>query len=192
MKQRLFVGYLLNEAERQPFSQVQEKVNGLIPKDIRFKLVEVENLHLSLSFLGEVDQNQVEKVKKVLGFLIPTLRPPAVNLNRIELIPPTRPRILAYQTNNEKVSTQLTQLAQAINKNLADLGITARTKPPHLTLIRFKKPLTRQTVVKIRKDLSKLTDELPVTLDRIHLVESQLFPTGPQYQVLKTYSLKKA
>lgn len=148
--------------------------------DISLKVVEDENLHITLRFIGEVDEALVSDLTKVLS-CVTSYKKFVVRFKDIGAFPSiSRPRVI-WLGISEGV-TQLKLLRDCVERGLKSLRIQADREDftPHITLARVKE-------LKPSKCLSKLFTELsdvdvgtsPVT--RVKLKKSVLTPRGPIY-----------
>src|SRR3989304_7295157 len=80
---RLFIGIMLPESLRDQIILLQNKIKYLLEG----KLVEKENLHISLSFLGEVDQNKIASVGAMLDHICSKHEKLQVKLGGLKFIP---------------------------------------------------------------------------------------------------------
>lgn len=148
------------------------------------KWVEKENLHLTLHFLGDLENEELEKVKDILK---KTIVPKEIKLK----IGPTgcfphqnNPRILFFQCEENK-NNYLRELQQKIGRELQKSGFNIDQRPwqMHLTFGRVKSP------IKIPDSFKKETASKEFLIQSIDLMKSNLQPGGPVYTILEKYSL---
>lgn len=167
---------------------------GLSRAGADVKWVRPENLHLTLSFLGEHRAEDVPVIKSAVerstrGF-------PAFSLafSRLGVFESwERPRVLWLGI--ERGTGDLVELAAGIDRQLAQAGIeTAEKGRPfaaHLTLGRFR---SRRHAERLRDAAASFAAprvmEMPV--GRLVLYESRLFPEGPSYAALAESELPAA
>jgi RNA 2',3'-cyclic 3'-phosphodiesterase len=143
----------------------------------------VENLHLTLKFLGEVEaahtntimQACVETASQHCGFRLA--------LNGLGFFPNVRhPRVIWAGLKDD--SSELQALHKSLEEKFYTLGFTRKEKPfnPHLTLGRIK------TAKNVRQLVSRTEAyQLPVlsfTIAELVLMQSQLQPGGSIYTPL--------
>ncbi len=169
-------------------SQVIEKISKF-QTDLRVngKPVEPHNLHFTLQFLGDVPENQVEKVKEGLQRIeFPNF---TVNFKGIGAFPKMKfPRVIWIGTD-EKGGNELVSLAEKVQETLASLGFKS-DKPfkPHITIFRIK-----NKIGDITKELEKF-ESLEFGTQEItnfKLKQSFLTSKGPIYSYLIVISVKK-
>jgi len=142
------------------------------------KVVEVENLHLTLSFLGDVEEKAVEEIKKKLEEIASFFTPFEIAFDGIKLIPTPRfIRVIGLETT----SKSLWNLAKTVEKTVG-----GDVKPPHLTLFRVKK-------VKDRASLLRLVESIKFSrsmiVEDIKLMKSTLTRKGPIYEAVASFPL---
>ena len=144
-------------------------------------------LHLTLHFIGGVPEAVANAYEAVLhqvdapGF---ELRIAGVGQFPTE----SRPRIIWAGVENRP---PLRALHEAIGQALEREGFQREKRPyhPHITLMRFRKPLRRGPASRwIKRHLDFYTDALPVT--QFILYESELTAEGPMYTKRRVYDLR--
>ena len=146
-----------------------------------------KNLHITLIFIGYVDNDETYRIAKTIGEVAKKHRPFYINLEKIIAGPPNAtPRM--FWAEGEK-SQKLADLQMDLENALSFGGNykkEARAFRPHITLARFKYEVTK----KIREMGSveeKINYQIPV--DSIELMQSDLRRTGPEYTILESVNL---
>lgn len=154
----------------------------LIASGADLKLVERENLHITLRFLGEITPSLVEAIGQLI--LETTFKPFMVFFRGVGAFPHSRrPRVIWIGVS--KGAQELKELHSRIEAGLSDLGIRReeRAFTPHLTIAR----------VRGGRNIERLTVELTSLLDlefgsliisHVRLKRSTLTPRGPIYSTL--------
>lgn len=140
-------------------------------------------LHLTLRFLGNIDETQVEPLSRTLARSVEGFAPFALRLKGLGTFPTlSRPRVLWVGIDE---SRELAQLHSAIGRETARLGFSpgGRRFRPHLTLARFRSPRGSEAL-QSRIDASHDWDNLSFDVDAVHLFRSDLKPTGAVYTKL--------
>ena len=155
--------------------EFQEKIN------IDGKPVELQNLHFTLQFLGEISEEITQKIIQSLKTI--EFSSFDVNLKEIGAFPkPKFPRVVWIGTDNDG-GNMLVQLSKKVEKVLEPLGFFS-DKPfkPHITVFRIKKK-----VGDITKELDeqKMIDFGIQEVTNIKLKKSELTPSGPIYSDLE-------
>lgn len=128
---RLFVAVDIDDAIRERISRFLEGVRG-VAEEARW--VRPESLHVTLKFIGEKTEEEVEKIKCVLGTIeAGTFE---MSIRGYGFFPSARaPRVFWVGIGGGR---QLTSLAAAVDEKLAGLEIPKEEHAftPHLTLAR--------------------------------------------------------
>jgi len=159
------------------------RIQGIISKKpFTGKLIELENLHLTLKFLGEVNENILNKTKKALSTIkFPTLN---LQLNHVGTFNyKNKPRIIWI-----KVTGNIFTLQKQIDESLKDLLPPEERFMSHLTIARIKyvksPSLFTDYISKIKPKKIKFQ------INNFKLKSSELHAQGPVYTTLRTYLLQ--
>ncbi|MDA3836571.1 MAG: RNA 2',3'-cyclic phosphodiesterase [Nanoarchaeota archaeon] len=176
MTKRCFISINLPQEVRE---QIYTAISGKFNKVLKGKELPMESYHMTLKFLGEIDEEKVEKIKAKMetidfeGF--------EVKIGR-----------LGYMENNvrgilyvELISDWLMQLVKEV---WGKVGWSDRKFKSHITLMRTKKCLNIHKLRNMMKDVKFRS--LFFDVDKIYLMESELLKEGAKYSVLKEVSLK--
>ena len=155
--------------------------------DIEAKPVNLENLHFTLQFLGEITDEISKKVIDALNTI--EFSSFKINLKGVGVFPkPKFPRVV-WIGIDENGGKMLIQLAKKVGKVLEPLGFSP-DKPfkPHITIFRIKKK-----VGDITKELDdqKMADFGIQKIISFKLKKSELTSTGPIYSDLEEIKLRK-
>ncbi len=154
------------------------------------KWVSVENLHITLKFLGEVPEKLTEVIQQRLIGTSGRHIPFDLKLRSIGVFPDRkRPRVVWIDIVSPE---ELAKLQQAIEETLETLGFTRedRAFSPHLTIGRVRSLRGRDFLLKAMEALKDI-DFGNISVDRIYLMKSDLKPAGAQYSVIAEFPLTK-
>ena len=179
---RLFIAIDLPEAVK---GQLAELCSGLPDA----KWVKHEQMHLTLYFIGDVDEAGFTAVKSALmGVAAP---PFAMHLEGVGQFPAKgKPRVLWVDV---KAPPLLAELQQSIMASLTILGLPPPDHPfsPHITLARFKTPPPTDTVRPFYAQHAAFKTE-PFAVSSFILFSSTLTPRGSIYHHEALYPLSAA
>ena len=147
-----------------------------------------ENLHLTLKFLGNIAESQVEPITAALRHPLGLFSPCTISAKGLGVFPDfRRPKILWVGLTGD----QLVQLAAEIESALMPIGFTPENRAftPHLTIGRWREG--SRPVKNLRQEIDSLNDfEFGACAVRqIVLFQSVLKPEGASYSELKTIQL---
>lgn len=195
-----------------PFGQFIKYKKNTLPKRCGVKWVKPDGFHLTLHFLGYLDEPQIEKVMAVMNELAKKFGPINFEAEGIGAFPAlTNPRIIfldCRQTNGNSVYELQTELGKKLEK----IGITIdkRRWQAHLTLGRVNPVRNTRKVLNFasrQKDIisNGVKTKLPqsvhslakyvkiknkqFSVDSFELMESHLSPSGAEYEIVTSYKL---
>jgi 2'-5' RNA ligase len=166
------VGKLLDDAR-------QVLARKLVRGGVRW--VKTSNIHLTLRFLGNAKSDQLPVLYDGLDKAASRCAPFSLVLDSLGCFPnPRRPRVIWVGLNGELSS--LNSLYREVEKMLADNGweVEGRGYHPHLTLGRVKDS-TKVVEAQFPWGVRLASGEIDV--DAVHLIESQLLPSGAVYSI---------
>lgn len=173
---RAFIAVELALEVRQELGRIRDVVAlALPPRAVR--LVQPDNMHLTLRFLGDTAVTQLPSLTQQLDELASQHASFSLQLEGLGCFPnPKRPRVIWVGVTGEHAA--LLAVKQELDKRLAPLGWPPEDKPfsAHLTIGRVgdgRLPATMNWNLPI--------SPLPFTVQEIHLIESRLTPKGPIY-----------
>lgn len=183
MKRRLFIAILLEEEIKRKIEKIKkEKMKKFPSSSLRW--VEKENFHITLNFLGNVEEEKIEEIKKAILKAVKEVSSFPIILNEVLTFPEKKPRMIWV---SGEVSPFLLSLKKKIDDNLREINISFKDNHPfrlHITLARAKGRVLFKREFKEKIQISFLAKE-------IGLMESKLSPKGPTYIPLSIFSLKK-
>ncbi len=143
------------------------------------RLTAAEHLHLTVKFLGNVEDDRLEDVIAALRLATEGAGRFALNVEGLIVLPDSRrPRVLAAELDRPP---GLLMLVEAMEDAMEAAGFPreGRVYRPHITLGRFRKP---------PRGALPTVDLVPTgfVANRIELMQSVLRPEGPQYNVMAT------
>ena len=173
-RMRLFVGFLIPESQKEAIIELQSEIGTL---DADCKNVERDNLHLSMSFLGETAEDDVERIEKDLKEISLKFKKFDVAISGTRAIPNQRiVRVIALDVFDD--SGVLDRLLEEIRQKIG-----GDVKPPHLTLCRMKSARGKERILEfVGKHNSDSFGKIKIS--SIQLIESKLSRSGPVYSVV--------
>ena len=144
------------------------------------------NFHLTLKFMGEIEENKVETLKEALSRSVKGQEKFCLEFKGIGAFPNLdRPRVLWIGV--EENISQLMKLANLVEKETVESGFSKSDKPfsAHLTLARFSFPPQPSYLESLKPVQNISFGKLYV--DRISLIQSILQPAGAEHQPLDEF-----
>ena len=187
MKRRIFIAINLPKDIKKTLADFQKKW-----QDLPARWVNPENIHITLVFVGYVEDKGLEEVKQAVGEVVKKHPPFSITLNEISYGPPKiiPPRMIWAVGESQDV---FLQIKNDIEKELVKIPKMffkpeKRDSIPHITLARIKEWEWRRIEPEERPQVAeKINLTFPVA--SIELMESVLKRTGPEYKILESYFL---
>jgi RNA 2',3'-cyclic 3'-phosphodiesterase len=156
---------------------------------VKISWTKIDNLHLTLQFLGYIEEAVVEKIRTALQTVAAQHQPFELAVRGAGAFPnENRPRVIWVGCHD--AGGGLKALAQAVQTVMEPLGFEPehREFSAHLTLGRVKIP---HPDVALTRAIDSLKDKTFGTLrvEAIHLFESHLHPEGSIYTKISSHAL---
>ncbi len=183
---RIFIGIDISEEARSAVAAYTEDLRRGFPT-VRVGWEGLEKLHLTLKFLGEVDEREVLAIAGAAERAASVVRPYSAALESTGSFPPKGdPRILWIGLVDDGSTAEL---ATSIGKQCESLGfeMEKRKFSPHLTIGRLREPRSSRDLTRVhtRRQFGPVTFEI----SQITVFESKLAPTGSTYHRFGSYPL---
>ncbi len=184
---RTFVGVDIGSDIRARVASLQKKLAAIEP-DVKW--TETENLHITLCFLGEVDDREIPTVCRLVQGAAKGHAPFPMTVETVGAFPHLRtPRILWVGVNDG--ADVLTALHDGLEPGFEGLGYRReeRRYKPHVTLGRVRGD---KTGPKLAAALAAQANwhAGETTVQEILVMGSHLGPQGPRYTVLGRAKLR--
>jgi 2'-5' RNA ligase len=184
---RAFVAIKVDEPVLERIAQATEILRSKL-HDIRW--IATANCHLTLKFLGAVDETRVDHIGSALQRKLDLFPQCAISVKGLGIFPDAkRPRVLWAGVEGETLAA----LAEGVESALAPLGFEREQRPfrPHLTIGRWRQgkragpELERELLAWRGFDFGRSG------VDAVALMQSVLQRAGAEYRELKTVQLKR-
>lgn len=156
-------------------------------------IVQKENLHITLKFLGEVEERLIPQVTQALENIATEFSPFTLKITHPGVFPDKyKPRVIWMGTENTET---LKELAKKLDESMEALGFQREERDfkSHITLARVKNPENGKYLFgKIIKQFSfqkQNSHLLSFSVKEFVLMKSTLTPKGSIYSVLKRFPL---
>ncbi|HAU68904.1 MAG TPA: RNA 2',3'-cyclic phosphodiesterase [Gammaproteobacteria bacterium] len=178
---RCFIALSLSEDARDTLGDVAAKM-AYQDKSNAVRWVDQENFHVTLGFLGELGEEEIERLADELDTSLSSFGAETV-VSGISPFPETKPKLIAAMLNpSDSLSDIHQQTLAAINT--AQLAYDKRRFLPHVTLGRLRHSRNRYS------GSIPLTFTLPIEFDEVVLYESHLGTNGAEYDPVFRYPLE--
>lgn len=176
---RVFISIKLSDEAVSEIKKIQKdlKSSGLFEG----KLTEEENLHLTLKFLGEIDNKKIEEVKSRLNKV--KVKNFNARLGEIGVFSEKFIRIIWIKLEGDGVFELQKQIDEALEglfgKEVRFMG--------HITIARVKSIVNKKAFIGFLEKIK--VKSLEFAVESFYLMKSELFPEGPVYVALEEFSL---
>jgi len=185
---RAFIAIDLPDEVRIAIDDAQARLKQ-VHVGVKISWTKVENLHLTLQFLGSVEEASVEKIKSALQSVVVRHQPFEATVRGAGAFPDDhRPRVIWIGCDDTE--GRLKALAGAVQASLRPLGFEPEQHEftAHLTLGRIRAPRPDVALTRALDSLKNMAFGA-WRVEAIHLFESQLRPEGSRYKKLSSHVL---
>jgi 2'-5' RNA ligase len=187
---RTFIAVDVGKPLRDRLVALQEKLGQSVAA---VKWVEVENLHVTLLFLGEVDERELPPLCRAVSVVCGRHDRFDLSLATVGCFPnPRRPRVVWAGVGAG--GPELVALHDSLEPPLLELRCYRREErqfTPHVTLGRVKSDGSADALAAALTKQAKWRGG-EVEVREVLVMSSQLTPLGPEYTVLSRSKLRKA
>lgn len=185
---RAFIALDIPDAVRQAAATLQSKLRRL-PWPCPVSWVRIDNLHLTLQFLGDVDESRVAEIGRALDGVAARHEPFALRVRGVGAFPDAeRPRVVWIGCRDK--ADRLTMLTVDAQQAMTTFGCRVDEHPfaGHLTLARVKR-MRPDAALTRGLDCFKDSDLGAMRVEAVHLFQSRLHPQGSIYTRLSSHQL---
>ncbi|HVR27914.1 MAG TPA: RNA 2',3'-cyclic phosphodiesterase [Thermoanaerobaculia bacterium] len=192
---RLFVAFEIPDRVRGGIAGRADALRASLPPA---RWVRGDQLHLTLVFLGEVEERRLSEIEAALAPVFAATSTLRLRLGESGTFPPERPARVAWI--GVEAEQDLPALERRVRAALEDVlgragrvvggtgpGVEERPYHTHVTLARPRRPGGRAAIAAFRQGLAGLTGEWAEP--RAVLMESRLGGSGSRYEVRQAYPL---
>jgi len=157
------------------------------------KWVEPHNLHLTIRFLGEIDEPQRRAVEALASRVASRTAPTLLQLSQVGAFPSLRaPRVVWVGIDEGR--EPLVRMAEQLEEELVRAGFQqeARAFEAHATLGRVRSGRRRTELVERLTQFAWPSAPEPFVADHLTLFQSVLSPSGPTYLPLARFAFTAA
>lgn len=185
---RTFIAFELDGPQQHFLAHIIEQGKHLFPA---LRWVDPAGIHLTLAFLGELSESQLEKARTAAHSAAATGAPFTYHLSGLGTFGPAhQPRVLWMGVSEP--SGALHEVQRALARALEQQGFAGEQRPfsPHLTLARIKDPLTSEQLQVFQRLLSRHQfSSLVHHVTHISVMKSELARAGARYTCLQASPL---
>jgi 2'-5' RNA ligase len=178
----MFRGFIAIDIEANPkIMQFEEDIKRC-KADV--KLVEPENFHITLKFLGNVEEDKIEEIEGIMRECFANIEPFKVTLKGTGIFPNQRKLRVIWIG----IIDNIKEIAERLNERLSRLGFKKDVFSSHLTVARVKSSKNKESLLKVVKEYAN-TEFGVQEVKCIRLKKSELTSRGPIYTCVREVKL---
>jgi 2'-5' RNA ligase len=188
MARRIFIAIDISEQARRRVSDFTEQLKKEF-SHLRGGWEKPEKLHLTLKFLGDADEVQLEKLKEIVENIAAKISKFTLRIAETGVFPSARnARVLWIDVKDEKGSAA--KINQSLETECEKIGFAKekRNFKPHLTIARVRDVGKSRELAE--SHLKKEFEPVEFEVAEIVIYESRLQPTGSIYTNVFSSKLK--
>ncbi len=169
--------------------RIAAAIDPLKPRIVGIRWVAPTSFHLTVKFLGNIDESRIEPIGLALTDALRPFQRFTINAKGLGVFPSMkRPRVLWVGL----VGSRLAELAAAVESALTPLGFAREEKTftPHLTIGRWRQAERADRALEHELKNWTQCDFGATLVDEVIFFESVLKPAGAIYHRLKVVTLK--
>jgi 2'-5' RNA ligase len=175
------------EISNENLLKIDRVLNGLqkeFPQSVKW--VTVQNMHLTIQFLGEFRKSDLPQAQDQLQRALSPMKLFDLHIQKMGAFPsPTRPKVIWLGIDRQPL---LFDLVKIVTQTTEQLGYAPEDRPfsAHITLGRVKPDAKPHELNAIREKIQAMMD-IDIgsqQVDGLHFIKSTLTPAGPRYEEL--------
>ncbi len=188
---RAFIAIELPKEIKTILAKTQEKLKS---SEADIKWVEPKNIHLTLKFLGEINEEQLNKITKIITDIASSKEPFHINLSCLGAFPDIKyPRVI--WAGSDKSEFELKTIVKELENKIQKIGIPKENRAfsSHITIGRARSGINKDKLKQKLEELSKTAlagKTAEFQAQKITLFKSTLTPQCPIYEVTHQANFK--
>lgn len=180
---RLFIAIDIPEDLKEKLSCI---VTRLKKCDLDAKWVNTSNIHMTLKFLGETREEDLDKIKNRMSNACQLFTKLELSCGNFGFFPDEKsPRVFFVSTDKEEI---LRNISLELENKLEGLGFPKEGRfKAHLTIARLR---SKKNIDCLKNEIKNIPIEAKFAVSEIILFKSLLKPTGPVYEKVFCSALK--
>ncbi|MCK5261677.1 MAG: RNA 2',3'-cyclic phosphodiesterase [Thermoplasmatales archaeon] len=181
-----FRGFIAIDVNATP--NVLKFLKDITNSNADVKLVEPQNIHITLKFLGEVEEVNIDDIEQIIKGSVKEIEPFTIKLSGTGVFPNQNYiRVIWIGIKDAEI---IETISRSIDERLSQLGFKREKRgfSAHLTIGRVKTAKNKQLLLKAIEDY-KDSEFSTQEINSIKLKKSDLTPKGPIYTTLREVKL---
>ena len=179
--------FLAMEIDKKLLDKISKVQKEFAKCKAPIKFVETENLHCTLKFFGEIDDNKLNEIIEAIESKIKNHEPFKISIKKTGVFPNEK-YIRVLWLGMEDVEP-FTNLQKDLDEDFVKMGFKKeRSYQPHLTIGRVKGAKNKAELLSKLQDIGDI-EIGEMEISKIFLKKSELTPVGPIYTTIKEFDL---
>ena len=181
-----FRGFIAIDIES--FPKLVQFENEIRNSGANVKLVEPENIHITLKFLGETDEKHTDRIEEIIKDAVKDSDSFEIKLKGAGVFP--NQNYIKVMWIGMENGEQIGEIANKIDEKISELGFEREKRrfSAHLTIARVKSAKYKEKLLELIEKYRDI-EFGSLKIDIIKLKKSELTPKGPIYTTLKEVKL---
>jgi 2'-5' RNA ligase len=187
---RSFVAIELSHPVRERLRKVRAELASRAPEWRDEKWVAENNLHLTLKFLGGLEDAQLAEMRTQLSVALAGVAPYALCVAGLKAVPALRRCSMVWARFSDDEG-RCADLAWRVEGAVAAIGLPAeqRSFAPHVTLVRARRPRALDGATLTSVNAVARAQQISMSVRSATLFASTLTRTGPVYETIDSWTL---
>ncbi|MBD3280717.1 RNA 2',3'-cyclic phosphodiesterase [Candidatus Dojkabacteria bacterium] len=192
---RLFLSFKVTQDVRDIARDVRRELKT---QEYKLRFTELEELHLTIKFLGnDVSDQSLQIIEQKLPGIFKRYAPFKLKVNGVQFgfERQTKPRILFLQIED---TSDVLDIKSRVNKEIKELYLRdvirradRKIFTSHVTIARVDRDISKSYVNEVNEVLSDLeVPEVEFEISAAHIIESVLTKNGPKYSTISSFPLR--
>ncbi len=189
MKKRIFIAVAISEEARRQVSDYAQALRREFV-DLRIGWEKPEKLHLTLKFLGDTGEKQLNELIEIVEKTTAKFKPFKLQISGTGVFPnPRNPRILWLGVNDE--TNSLSKISELLEIKCERIGFRREKRKfnAHLTIARLREPHKSKQLA--RKHVENAFEPIEFKVSEIVTYESTFQPKGSIYSVVSKHKFAR-
>ena len=183
MTKRLFVAVPVSEDVKERIELVYSRLRET---GADFNFIDLNNVHFTLKFLGDVEEDKIAEVKEKIAEILGSQKKFEIKLVGVGVFP-NLDKIKVVWAGVE--DGKLLELMKKVNSELNYIRKDEHEKEvAHLTVARVRSGRDIERLQKVLKEIEGM-DFGTMLVDKVILYESELTSKGPVYTIVEEFTL---
>ncbi len=170
------------------FPKIKDFANEIKEIGANIKMVELEKIHITLKFLGDTNEEYIDKIEGIIKSSVKDIKPFKIKLKGVGVFPNENYIKVVWIGIQNAENVEI--ITKNIDEKVSELGFKKENRKfsAHLTVARVKSAQNKERLLQIINKYQD-TEFIEFKVESIRLKKSELTQKGPIYTTLKDVKL---